>query len=176
MYAPSGGVSAVMIATKSAISVQPATVKTAPVAAGRPAGRRTGRGTRSARPGRRRSYAIEPLEDEEEDRERHQREQQRRDVLEAVEDRGEGHGSRIAALPSSPRGACGVGRQDFVKTAARAVRQNSRCDPISTARSRGSTKYSTGSAPRRAVATKRRLRHRLLPGASEGSSSIFERK
>ena len=52
----------------------------------------------------------------------------------------------------------------------------SHCDPMSTVRSRGRTKYSTGSVASRAVARNRRLRHLLRPGAGVARSSILERK
>ena len=65
-------------------------------------------------------------------------------------------------------GALGVGAGPGTYTSIR--------EPMMTVRSRGRPKYSAASAVMREVATKRRLRQRVMPGASPAFSSIVERK
>jgi Virulence factor BrkB len=54
--------------------------------------------------------------------------------------------------------------------------QNSICEPITTVRSSGSAKYSTGSAEVLEIAWNSFLRHLAIPGASVGTMVIRDRK
>jgi hypothetical protein len=72
-------------------------------------------------------------------------------------------------------GACGA-RDRRCRTPWRPRRQNSIREPMMTVRSRGSRKYSAASAVSREVATKSRLRQRLMPGVFPRRTSMVDRK